>query len=299
MGNENKICTHVAYSDESHHNQGAHRALGVISLTSDNSTILSEEIRNLNIDSDVIEVKWKKVDSAHYRFAAEKIINICVEYARTSKLRVDVLIWNVNDPRHKIIGRDDKKNLQNMYIQVLTQVIFRRWKSNSVWKIFPDQNTIIDWGYLIKVVNNPKRFSDQNRQSHDFGWVGPKFQQEVLEITEVNSRETHLCQAIDLFTGLAVFSHDHSKEYHEWIRQENNRKTGQQSLFDLGKTELSGGVSEKCKVVNTLLNATRDKQVFDLQFQSNGGLVTRNPSTPINFWFYESRRYDDQAPVKN
>ena len=299
MGNENRNCTHVAYSDESHHNHGVHRALGVISLTLDNSTTLSEEIRKLNIDSDVTEVKWKKIDSAKYRFAAEKIVNACTEYARMSKLRVDVLIWNINDQRHKIIGRDDKKNLQNMYILALSQVIFRRWNSNATWKIFPDMNTIIDWDYLIKVINNPKRFTDQNKQSQDFGWVGQRYQQRILDITEVDSSESHLCQAIDLFTGLAVFSHDHRREYYEWVRQEVELKTGQQPLFPIDKIEFSGGIQDKCKVMNCLVDATRDKNVFDLQFLPNGGLITKNPSSPINFWFYESRSPNDHAPGKS
>jgi hypothetical protein len=55
--------SHVAYSDESHHNVGRFRSLGVISLRADLAAILRE--------SDAHEFKWQKLKNAKYRFAAQ------------------------------------------------------------------------------------------------------------------------------------------------------------------------------------------------------------------------------------
>jgi len=71
--------THLAFVDESNWNTGRFRALGAISLKTEDYGHVTEEISKLLKESGVSELKWSKVTDAKYRFAAEKICKLVVE----------------------------------------------------------------------------------------------------------------------------------------------------------------------------------------------------------------------------
>ncbi len=75
---------------------------------------LDDEVQSILADCDVSEFKWKKVRSAQYRFAALAIVDLVLDHVWQSDLRVDALIWDTYDSRHRLDNRDDRANFERM-----------------------------------------------------------------------------------------------------------------------------------------------------------------------------------------
>jgi hypothetical protein len=287
--------THLAYSDESQQNIGRFHAIGMLSLQAEHAKRISSSIQSELAQSEVTEAKWKKIKGARDRFAAQKILDICVQEARQKRLRVDVLIWDTHDERHQILGRDDKKNLENMHIQLYKNVLRKRWPIISTWQLFPDENSAIDWSRIRNTLANTNRFTDQRANLLQDEWTTLSTHFGVHEIAEVSSRDTHLAQAADLFAGLGTFSYEYFDVYKSWERQNSS----QPELFESSPPqEFSSKEEEHSRVLNNFIVQAK-KYSLDVSFNSFGGLCTPNPSNPINFWFYRPQHEYDKAPVRN
>lgn len=116
-----------------------------MTLSSDNLEKLSNDLSKRLSASNVKEFKWKKVNGAKERFAALKLCDFAVEYAYQGILRIDVLIWDTEDARHKVLLRDEIANLQRMYYHLFKNVLRLRWLSDAVWQLYPDEHTAMDW----------------------------------------------------------------------------------------------------------------------------------------------------------
>jgi len=133
--------THVGFSDESHYNHGRFRTLSVVSLNKEDYEPVKKQVRALLDESDVKELKWEKVKDAKYRFAAEKICKLMVALAFKEIIRIDTLIWDIEDSRHKIKKRDDLENLHRMYHHILKNTLQKRWVDGAMWILYPDEHT--------------------------------------------------------------------------------------------------------------------------------------------------------------
>src|SRR5690242_3567358 len=98
------VSTHIAFADETHHNVGRYRGVALISMPYDLAALASHDVRHLLTQSDVSEFKWSKLRTAKTRFAAMKLLDYVIAHAITGDLRVDVLTWDTEDFRHKVIG---------------------------------------------------------------------------------------------------------------------------------------------------------------------------------------------------
>lgn len=286
--------SHLAYSDESHYNVGQYRAIGMISMRAELAEELNRKIQILNQESDVKECKWYKLESAKNRFAIQKIIDLCLEYADIDRLRIDVLVWDSEDSRHKVIGRDENKNLMNLYIQLLKNVILRRWKGNGVWQLFPDQNSIIDWVHVRNILRKIDIYNDDSESILDRTWNRFKSLHSIVSIEEADSKITGLCQAIDIFTGMSVFSFEKTKAYLEWCRKTSN----QPPLFSLENIKLSNKDIEQSSMLNYFLEQAATKNIR-FHFENNSGLVTKDPNQVVNVWFYTPQTLSDKAPIRD
>ncbi|OYW04890.1 MAG: hypothetical protein B7X11_02445, partial [Acidobacteria bacterium 37-65-4] len=132
--------SHVGFSDESQHNQGRFRSVALLSMALSDARSWHTALRGLLDESGVAEFKWSRLGGARERFAANKLLNFAVHEARHRRLRADVLIWDTEDGRHKVEGRDDQANLQRMYFHLHVNVLHRRWGHESTWKLHPDMN---------------------------------------------------------------------------------------------------------------------------------------------------------------
>jgi hypothetical protein len=115
--------THVAYSDETHHNVGRFKGIGVVTAAIQHATRASEEVKAILATASVSELKWEKLRTARDRMAAIRVTDWL--FTRIDVLRIDILTWDIEDARHRLQGRDDAANLQRMYHHLMNNVLRR------------------------------------------------------------------------------------------------------------------------------------------------------------------------------
>jgi hypothetical protein len=253
------------------------------------------DIRTILEQSGVDEFKWKKLKTAKTRFCAKDLVDIVIQYAKDGKVRVDVLIWDTQDSRHKILGRDDLANLQRMYYHLLKNVLNKRWPRKSVWELYPDKQSAIKWDTVTQILNlegfriesaEPKPDSPFNL------WLQINFS--INKIEESDSYEKVTIQIADLFAGMAVYSKSNYDKYVEWDRTE----TGQQLLIPREVPHLSGSDKEKCDVIHHLYMICKERKM-GVSLPGERCLRTFSPQkNPINFWPYTPQTENDKAPIK-
>ena len=286
--------THVGFSDESNWNSGRFRSLSLVTLPIEVLATASEELRNLLNDSGVTEFKWKKLRGARERFAAIKMIDFALKYALAGTLRIDVLIWDINDSRHNIQGRDDIANLQRMYYHLFRNVLQMRWPDNAVWQLFPDEHTALDWQRIEDFLD-----ASGSRLKIEHLLFGARLRRDfhIDEIDQVSSKDQPLLQLADLFAGLAVFSREKFEQYQKWIRD----RQGQSTLFNIQEEKDDDAISsadrERFQVLAHLDEVCKSHKL-GVSLHTYRGLTTPNPAKPINFWLYQPQHPDDKAPTK-
>ena len=273
---------------------------------------LTSLLKNLNAivqESDVSEIKWKKIKSAKYRFAAQKVVDLVFKEAEKGDFRADVIIWDTEDSRHKVIGRDDNENLRWMYFQLFRNVLHRRWPSNSNWSLYQDENSIINWERIHHRLNTASMYIELENEELlleetpllvDTEKVEELFTERirsfsVSQILEVNSTNTLLAQVADLFVGIGVFSHQQYDVYDNWLLKNSPQMT--LGFFENIKENFTSKEDEHCFIVNYLdMNCKQGK--LGISLESTKGFFTRNPAKPINFWFYQPQGNYDKAPLR-
>jgi hypothetical protein len=289
----------AAYSDESYTND-RYQSVSVVTFGSESECVFESELSVSLEGSSISEFKWSKLRQARDRFGAMKIIDFAVGRAVAENLRIDTLIWDTEDSRHNISGRDDTENLQRMYYHLFRNVLQRRWPADSTWKLYPDENSALNWSRIEEYLD---------RASIGIEIQGDIFDEKefrislfrnfrVEEIQEVASCDAPICQVADLFAGAGAFSHTFFDKYKHWCREGG----GQMSLaFNHEKSEgdpsLSSGEAEKCFVLNYLNKKCKN---FKLRvgLESSKGLKTYDPRFPINFWVYQPQHPEDKAPIR-
>ena len=146
--------THVAYADETQHNIGRFRGIGLISLRYVDESSIDADVQNLLRDMGISEFKWSKLNSRNDRDAACKMLDYAIKKACTGVLRADVLTWDIQDRRHMVRGRDDIANLQRMYYHLFKNVLRVRWPDGSIWQLYPDEQTSIKWHEIQDFLNS-------------------------------------------------------------------------------------------------------------------------------------------------
>jgi hypothetical protein len=258
---------------------------------------LELDLRDLLKGSNVSEFKWTKLDGAKDRFAANKMCDFAVNHARMHKLRVDVLIWDIQDSRHNIRGRDDIANLQRMYYHLFRNVLRARWPNDAVWRLHPDEHTAMNWETVKDCLENVSKRVETECSLLTGGQFRVRLQREfgIEEIQQVSSATHPLVQLADLFTGLAVFSREMFDEYQKWLQY----TSPQAHLFEESQTSknLSQRRCERFQVLNSFYSCCKQWKL-GVSLATKRGLWTPDPKNPLNFWLYEPQHEDDKAPVK-
>lgn len=289
-----KEVTHCAFSDESGYNTGRYRSIGMVSLPIEIRHEFERNIRTILEQSEVNEFKWNKLKTAKSRFCAKDIIDIVIQYAIDGKIRIDVLVWDTQDSRHKILGRDDIANLQRMYYHLLKNVLNERWPRKSVWELYPDKQSAIKWDTVTQILNLEGFRIEPAEQKPDSPfnlWLQINFS--INKIEESDSYEKVIIQIADLFAGMGVYSKSKYDKYVEW----NRIKTGQQLLIPQKASDLSKSDKEKCDVIHHLNKKCKDGKM-GLSLEKGRCLRTFSPMNPINFWPYTPQTEMDKAPTK-
>lgn len=287
--------THVGFSDESNWNTGRFRSLGLVTCPIKYLDELQIQLQSLMQESSILEFKWTNLRGAKERFVANKICAFTIKNARVGKLRVDVLIWDIEDSRHKIPKRDDIENLERMYFHLFNNVLKKRWPDDAIWRLYPDEQTAIDWEEIKNYLEKHSENLDIERSLFTEGKILLIIRKEfdIKEILPVSSMEQPLVQLIDLFAGMAVFSYNKFDEYQCWLQD----TSFQTSLFDHDDLAISKGSIERFKVLKGF-NDLCKRHKLGVSLHRKRGLWTPQPANPINFWLYEPQHPEDKAPVR-
>ena len=292
--------THVSFSDESNWNSGRFRSIGMISASRSDALSLHHEVCTLLSESRVGELKWNKVRTVKYRYAAQKLIDSCARALSDGRVRIDILIWDSQDYPYGRRNLDLGANLQIMYYHLFRNVMSRRWPSDCVWRHVPDEHVGLSWETLVcclsvKDIQNIDElsFGTNEPSSESFG-SSIKRLFKIAEITECHAQEVCLTQLADLFAGMAAFSREKFNDYRSWKRNQGYVSTLFETTANSGSTS---GLVEKYHVLSHF-----ERKIAQLDFpvalDQTGGLRTLDPSIPLNFWWYEAKSRFDKARPK-
>jgi len=289
--------THVGYSDESNWNTGRFRSLGLISAPIACSTVFEKELQGLLKELNITEFSWKRMDSAKEWLAAQRLCSFAVYNALANKLRVDVVVWDIDDRRHKVRRRDDVENLQRMYYHLFRNVLRARWPNDSIWRLHPDERTDVNWLTMRDCLRSAACRQNGVLAHSAEGLFRTRLLREfgLEEIKPAISRETPLLQLADLFAGMAAFSRNKYNEYAFWIESNSS----QLKLFDRsGQTESSSRRSlERFKVIYEFDCICKNNRL-GVSLKNQRGLWTPKPENPVNFWQYIPQHLEETAPTK-
>lgn len=286
-------CTHVGFADETQYNKGRYRAISLTTLRLSDLRLVEDDLA-LTVEHSGVsgEMRWKKVDGAKYGYAADHLFNYWMTRLHTGMVRVDTLVWDTEDTRHDVIGRDDAANLQDMFRCLVRRVVQDRWGNSTRWALYPDHGSTINWTTLQHSIND--RGTEWTISD---GVIRPIRSTSVELVREVCSHECPLVQVADLFAGVAVFSYQHYDEFMHWRQVYRPLCNITGKLMNEGDDSLTNSQQVRSFVLNRLLQ--RVKQDFPgISFLRNRGLETRWQSCPLNFWFYRPQHPTDVAPIR-
>ena len=292
-----KRITHVGFADESHWNTGRFRALALISTQAHFVDSLTDQLLCLLRNEGMHEFKWINLAGAKERAVAETFCELVVDWAIRRQLRVDVLIWDINDSRHSIRGRDDVANLQRMYYHLFRNVLRARWPSDAHWALHPDEHTAMDWETArdCLIASSLRLDREPTLYSYDKFRVRLRSEFGIALIEPLSSEHHPALQLADLFAGMAVFSRANFEEYRGWLPA----AVGQMPLLEPcdARPKPSRTSRERLGLLKRFDQLCRERKL-GVSLCSSRGLRTRDPARPINFWLYEPQHPGDKAPQR-
>jgi hypothetical protein len=289
--------SHIAYADEAYTTASRYRSLAAVTLPAEIDNDACSCCRDLVDGSGMSEFKWIKLRDARGRFAALKLVDFVFELALQGSMRVDVLIWDTHDTRHRISGRDDIANLERMYYHLFKNILLRRWPSGSSWRLYPDENSALDWaafeGYLDLAAFAPSAQLELLDGPILPINVAPQY--DLVGLEEVESHRAPLCQVADLFAGLSVYSREAYDKFASWASQSSGQL--RLPLDTKPSPKLTRRDRERCLVLDHLDQKCKTHRMM-VALKSSRGLRSHNPAKPINFWPYAPKSPADKAPTR-
>jgi hypothetical protein len=285
--------THAAFSDESSHNQERYRSIAIISVKKEIVPELSLILNQSLVESGLSdkELKWQKIRTAQYKFAGLRFLSNLFPFILKEDLRIDSIIWDTYDYRHKLNSRDDVKNFGIMYYHLIINCLKKRWPSRSLWGFFPDETTQINWEEFLEIMDNSSTII-LGRQKNLPRISNSRYSFRIIDFEEKKSIDTPLVQVADLFAGMAAFSCNRFSDIQAAIQ----KKMGQSSLFNYN-LNISNSVRERADIIYEIIRFCR-KHKMHVSFESSNGFRSYNPNMPINFWRYEPQHEFDKAPTR-
>ncbi len=268
--------THVAYSDEAYYHEGEYSSICLVSLSIEMLELVESSLSKILSDSGLKELKWVKMGSARERICAEKMIDFIYDCIKNKFIRIDTVIWNSKD-RKKQIPESNNKILKKMYYHLLKNVLTMRWPSNSIWRIFPDEQGVIDWEEMNKILKSVSSKIQPIKKEDGSVILRIDKNFELKSISEVNSKESPLCQVADFFSGLASFYHLECPIL--------NLDAKQFTLLG-NLVELSNRQKERIYIIKYLRDKFSNSSI-EITFDLNKGMFTKNPNGQINFWQFK------------
>lgn len=280
---------YVVFTDESSITASRYRSQCALSLPLDSYDEMSTAIRAIVQEHGLHEFKWRKLRNDRHLRCAEQLVNCILDNLYECDIRVDTIMWDTQDSRHTICGRDDLANDQRMLFHLLRNSMKRRPRG-STWHIRPDARYGIDWATIRECLSAVGRKRELKNTVFGRFFDDPYFNIESFE--ERSSDTEVLIQVADLFSGLFVFSCSSYDRYCAWA----SRKLA--SLFALGgEDKLSTSERFRCELLQLFITKCKQRKL-GVSLDRECRLCTYDPQKPMNFWLYQPQGGYDRAPTK-
>jgi hypothetical protein len=280
---------YIAFADESGIGEQL-TSIASFSFRSESLPAINDQLWGLLAGSDIREFKWQKLKNAKYRFCAVKLLDVVWSLLGRADARIDVLVWDNQDTRHAIFGRDDTANFGRMFFHLQSHALKKR-PSNSIWKIYPDEKIEIDWGTISKCLSAVGR-RKKLFESPLFGDFFKDPYYSIEDFRQVQSDGQPCCQIADLFAGLALFSRTHYDSFERWTTRTTNL-----GLWEEETLLLSNREENRFHVLQHFDSGCKSRHL-GVSLKTRRCLHTPFPNNPINFWRYEPQHDQDRAPTR-
>lgn len=281
---DNKNAINVfGYSDASGWNEADCASIGLISCVPQAFGDARASLQDV-IESNS-EIKWTSVHGVDKASTALSTLKCISDIARRGYLRVDVIIWNEESRRMGYEGHDEYGVLKDMYSQLLSTVLAYRWPSTESWTHFADQHSGVDW---TGIDAETRRRGIRKQMKLDKVSPPRRLWDRLTPIQEVDSSAYRMVQVADLFAGLARFSYVVGKRL-------NPALPGFRPPENEGWRKPSGGDGYKLRVLEGFLSECSNRMLGVSYEPPTRGLVTRDPTQPVNFWHYEPQHPADKG----
>jgi hypothetical protein len=290
MDKEKKI-DYCGFTDESGYNTGKIRSLAMLSMPTEyveNCNNMLEKILSEK-DIKIKSFKWYKIQNNKKCKVLVQILDYLFNMLKENHVRIDVLMWNIQDSRHNVLQRDDITNLEIMYYNLMKNVVSKRWESGKEWKIISDRNSTIDWKKLKDILSNKGLIKYEPVGSK----LSIKIGYPLVNITESSTKENYLIQIADIFAGMGRTSYEDVEKYKEYIIY----KESPTKLISSETQKFSNRDRYRCYFYNCVKKFT-ELNKYNVSLESAGGFKSWNPKVPLNFWFYTPQHEEDKAPTK-
>ena len=71
-------------------------------------------------------------------------------------IKIEVIIWHIQDSRHSVLKRDDTTNLSMMYDKLIKDFVERHLKKRDKLYLYADQTDSMNWEELQQILFNQK-----------------------------------------------------------------------------------------------------------------------------------------------
>lgn len=289
---------YVAFSDDSTHKSGRYHSLSLVTAARrDFDEVLLPSLENIFAEFEMkSEFKWQKLRDNKHSHVAENMINFV--FSNRLKMRVDNIIWDMEDSRHKdLIGRDDNENLARMYYHLFMATTSKRWGGiNGVyWKWMPDRQSSVDWDMLRDCICSKKHSSksDMFRQSE----IPPYESVNLEEISPSDSESNLFIQIADLFAGISACSYGDYQEIKKWEKQKNLGL----NLYEEPCQKFSTAQQRRYPIITNLNNLCKDNKLGISFSDTKMGFYSPpfRAENFLNFWLYTPQSKFDKAPIRD
>lgn len=284
--------THIAFSDESCWNTNQFRSISLVTCSYDDFRILNVSLSKIIEESKHKEIKWSSITET----TGIRLIDFV--FSNLHKLRVDVIVWNMEDSRHKgILKRDDTEDFCRMYFHLIRNVLHKRWTKECKWVLHPDEHDCVRWSILEKHLNDKSwGISDTIHQTSIDDSTYSEYYN-IVEFTPATSKDNPFIQLADVFAGLGTYSYQSYDKYDTW----KDKISDQCSIFDTIDNQfcerLSRNDLNRFPVLQHLISKAKSR-TMRISYHEYKGLKSFDSNSRINFWLYTPQSVKDMAPIR-
>lgn len=286
---------YLIFSDESGiAGNERYRAIGTVSGHLQDMRTLHKQLGEMLEKYKKSDVKFKKLkgDSKLTKISKE-FVSLGLKKCYEGIIRINVMVWDTQDSRHSIQGRDDVENFKRMYYHAL-KVTMRQWDNQLKWEFYPDENTAINWREIADYLSRTNLSRDNKVEQTLFGDLINLAFAKIHSPTDSSSPKYHNIQLADLFAGIVRLSHLHGQDLIDW-RLVNSPEN---LLFTPANQdcELSKGQKAKFEVMSHFKDKA-DFHSLGVNLSKDKYFQTFNKGKNIFLWKYEPQHENDKAPI--